>query len=58
MLKTIKTAFGTTIGVGLGIAVLGFIKKEIMEWGAKDEEFMNYEKEKDPDMYEELKKYQ
>lgn len=58
MLKSFKTAFGATIGVSLAIATLAFIKNEIMKWGAKDEEFMNYEKEKDPDMYEELKKYQ
>lgn len=58
MLKSIKTGFGFVIGTTLAYATLGFIKHEVMTWGAKDEKFMEYEKEHNPEMYEKLSKYQ
>lgn len=58
MLKSFKTAFGATIGVSLAIATLGFVKDNIMKWGADDEEYMDWAKKHDPKQYEELKKYQ
>lgn len=58
MFKTIKTAMGAAIGLTLGFALMGFMKNEVMKWGAKDEEFMEYEKQHHPEMYEKLKKYQ
>lgn len=57
MFKTIKAAMGVAIGLSLGFALVGFVKEEIMKWGAEDEEFMEYEKTHDPKLYEELKKY-
>lgn len=58
MFKTIKAAMGVAIGLSLGFALVRFVKEEVMEWGAKDEEFMEYEKTHNPKLYEELKKYQ
>lgn len=57
MLKGIKTGMGLAIGVTLGCALMGFMKEEIMRWGAKDEEFMDQLKTDDPKLYEELDKY-
>lgn len=57
MFKTIKASMGVAIGLSLGFALVGFVKEEVMKWGAEDEEFMEYEKAHNPKMYEKLKKY-
>lgn len=54
----IKLGFAVTIGMFLANAAVKALGVGVMKWGAKDEKFMEYEKEHDPKMYEELKKYQ
>ena len=58
MLKAIKTGFGISVGVILGSASLRVVCKRILNRVAKDEEFMEREKTRNPKLYEELKKYQ
>ena len=58
MLKAIKTGFGISVGVMLGSASLRVVCKRILNRVAKDEEFMEREKTRNPKLYEELKKYQ
>lgn len=57
MLKNIKAGMGLAIGLSIGFAAVQVMKKEIMKWGAKDDEFMARVKETDPELYEQLKKY-
>lgn len=57
MFRNIKDAMGLAIGLSLGFAFVRFMKSEVMKWGAKDKEFMEYEKQNHPEMYEKLKKY-
>lgn len=57
MFKTIKASMGVAIGLSLGFAFVRFVAEEVMKWGAKDEEFMEYEKAHNPKMHEKLKKY-
>lgn len=57
MLKTIKTGFGLTLGFMIGTIAVDLCKEAIMRWGADDDEFMEYEKEHNPKMYEQLKKH-
>ena len=58
MLKAVKTGFGISVGVILGLASLRVACKRILNRVAKDEEFMEREKTRNPKLYEELKKYQ
>ena len=58
MLKAIKTGFGISVGVILGSASLRVVCKRILNRVAKDKEFMEREKTRNPKLYEELKKYQ
>ena len=58
MLKAVKTGFGISVGVILGIASLRVACKRILNRVAKDEEFMKREKTRNPELYNELKKYQ
>ena len=58
MLKAIKTGFGISVGVILGSASLRVVCKRILNRVAKDEEFMEREKTRNPELYEDLKKYQ
>ena len=57
MLKSIKTGFGFVIGAMFAYAAVDIIGHEVMTRCAKDEKFMEYEKEHNPKMYEELSKY-
>ena len=57
MLKAIKTGFGISVGGILGLASLRVACKRILNRVAKDEEFMEREKTRNPKLYEELKKY-
>ena len=54
----IKLGFAVTIGMFLANAVVRTLGVGVMKWGANDKEFMEYEKKNNPEMYEELKKYQ
>ena len=58
MLKAIKTGFGISVGGILSLASLRVACKRILNRVAKDEEFMEREKTRNPKLYEELKKYQ
>ena len=58
MLKAVKTGFGISVGVILGLASLRVACKRILKRVAKDEEFMEREKTRNPELYEDLKKYQ
>ena len=58
MLKAVKTGFGISVGVILGLASLRVACKRILNRAAKDEEFMEREKTRNPKLYEELRKYQ
>ena len=58
MLKAVKNGFGISVGVILGIASLRVACKRILNRVAKDEEFMEREKTRNPELYEDLKKYQ
>ena len=58
MLKAVKTGFGISVGVILGLASLREACKRILKRVAKDEEFMEWEKTRNPELYEDLKKYQ
>ena len=54
----IKFGFAVTVGMYLATAVVKTLGFGVMKWGAKDEKFMEFEKVHNPEMYEELKKYQ
>lgn len=58
MKNSIKVGFGLAVGSILGAATMKFISESLMKWGAKDKDFMKYEKANNPDLYENLKKYQ
>lgn len=58
MKNSIKKGMGLVIGIKLGCMLADFVHEEIMKWGARDEEFMAWEKEHNPRQYEKLKKYQ
>lgn len=55
MFTNVKVGFGIMVGSMLGYATLKFISEEILRWGAKDKEFMEYEKTHNPKTYEYLK---
>ena len=57
MKNAIKKGFGLTIGAMLGYATLATIAVEVLKWGAKDEQYMERLKNRDPELYERLKKY-
>lgn len=57
MLKGIKLGFGFTIGVGLANACVSILTKCVAKSLAKDKDFMDWEKENNPEMYEKIKEY-
>ena len=57
MRKYIKAGIGITLGYMFARVSLSFIHDMVMKWGAKDESFMEYEKEHNPELYEKLTKY-
>lgn len=58
MWNSLKKGFGFASGVILGQATMDVIAKNILEWIAKDEKYMEGLKDRDPEEYEKLKKYQ
>lgn len=58
MWKSMKKGFGFASGVILGHATMNMIAKNILRWVAKDEKYMEGLKNRDPEEYEKLKKYQ
>lgn len=58
MWKSMKKGFGFASGVILGHATMNVIAKNILKWVAKDEKYMEGLKNRDPEEYEKLKKYQ
>ena len=58
MWKSMKKGFGFSAGVILGHATLSAIAGRILRWIANDESYMEGLKNRDPEEYEELKKYQ
>lgn len=58
MWKSMKKGFGFASGVILGHATMNAIAKNILKWVAKDEKYMEGLKNRDPEEYEKLKKYQ
>ena len=56
MRKSIKQGFGFTIGATLACTCMSVVKKSIAKSLTKDEEFMKWEKEHCPALYEKLKK--
>ena len=57
MKKGIKLGFGLTVGYVLAAATISMITKGLCKWAAKDEDFMKWEKDHNPKMYEKLKEY-
>lgn len=57
MKKYITAGIGITLGCMFARVSLSLIIDMVMKWGAKDESFMEYEKEHDPKLYEKLNKY-
>lgn len=58
MWKSLKKGFGFASGVILGQAALQVIATDILKHIAKDEKYMEGLKDRDPEEYETLKKYQ
>ena len=58
MWKSMKKGFGFSAGIILGRATLSVIAGHILRWIANDESYMEQLKNRDPEEYEELKKYQ
>ena len=58
MWKNIKKGFGLAIGWSFGKAIVGVIGTAIMRSSANDKKYVDGLKERRPDLYEELKKYQ
>lgn len=58
MWKSIKKGFGFSAGVILGHATLSVIAEHILRWIASDEKYMEGLKNRDPEEYNKLKKYQ
>lgn len=57
MLKTIKIGLGFSFGFLIGSTALNLCNKIICHRYANDDEFMEYVKENNPEVYERLKKY-
>lgn len=55
MFKYAKAGLGVMIGSILGYVSLKFITYEILLWGMKNKEFMEYEKNHNPETYEYLR---
>ena len=53
-----KKGFGFASGVILGHAAINVIAERILRWIANDESYMEGLKNRDPEEYEKLKKYQ
>ena len=58
MWKSMKKGFGFSTGVILGHAAMNVIAERILRWNANDEKYMEGLKNRDPEEYEKLKKYQ
>lgn len=58
MWNSLKKGFGFASGVILGHATVNVIAMEILKWVANDEKYMEGLKNRDPEEYEKLKKYQ
>lgn len=58
MWKSMKKGFGFASGVILGHATLSVIAEYILRWIANDESYVEGLKDRDPEEYEKLKKYQ
>lgn len=58
MWKNIKKGFGLAIGWSFGEAIVGVIGTAILRSSANDKKYVDGLKERRPDLYEELKKYQ
>ena len=56
MKNGIKLGFGLVIGYCLGVICLNMTKDGLMKWATNNKDFMEYEKEKNPERYEELRK--
>ena len=58
MQKDVQKGFLFALGTILCGTTINIIKNSVMKWGAKDKEFMEYEKEHNPKLYEKLKDYE
>lgn len=58
MLKAIKHGFGLAVGAILGYVTMGVVGSYILDYAAKDEDYVESKKNSDPEMYETLKKHQ
>lgn len=58
MWRNIKKGFGLAIGWTFGKAIVGTIGTAILRSSANDKKYVEGLKERRPDLYEELKKYQ
>jgi hypothetical protein len=57
MMKTVKIVLGYSVGLFIGSAVINLCNTVIMRRCANNDEFLEYQKEHDPEYYERLKKY-
>lgn len=58
MLESIKKGFGLTVGAIFGYGVLSVLAEGVLKHYANNEEYMEQQKNKNPEIYEILKKYQ
>lgn len=58
MWNSLKKGFCFASGVILGQATMNVIAERILRWIANDESYMEGLKDRDPEEYEKLKKYQ
>ena len=58
MWKSMKKGFGFSAGIILGGAISSVIAEHMLRWIANDEKYMEGLKNRDPEKYEKLKKYQ
>ena len=58
MKNSIKQGFGLAIGYTLAMTLLHVVSESFMKKAAKDEKYMEGLKDRDPEFYEKLKKYQ
>ena len=56
-MKSIKSGFGWAVGLSLGFATVRFVRRMVFEWGANDDDYMEWAKEHNPKQYEMLLKY-
>lgn len=58
MWNSLKKGFGFASGMILGHAAMNVIATKILKWAANDEKYMEGLKDRDPEDYDKLKKYQ